>query len=643
MRHDPPHHNPPGSDGPVIADQATDADVISLGTVREGYRDVIADLDRLDALYRLDLMDAEPQQAFADITELLRLSFGVKVARIHVLDDVSQWVLTASGDPDCTTLGTEVSVCQYTIRQYQTMVVPDLLADREFIGKPIMVDGEPMRFYAGAPLTTEDGQNVGVVCLMDPEPHEAFDAASQVLLEKMAALTIHAVEMRQAHSDARRDLLRALDQDPVTGLFSRRGLLLRLQRLVEGATAERGAVALLELRVERIERVEQAYGTSVVNGLMRDIGERLSRAAHSGELIGRPDNAGFLVIGRIDDTDAAGIDAAIEARADALIEALAAPLIIGDSQFQPAISCGVARAPADGQYAYELFNITHDASLRAARQPTARLAWPDRAGIAAQRQQLSFEARLRRAVSRDEFSLVYQPIIDLRDGERVAGAEVLLRWPQPDSAPPIGPDAFIPLAEELGLMDRLGKRVFERACQQLARWQTTPQQDAFWLSINLAPSQLQDPDLAKRFLAMSRAAGIAPSRIKLEITESAFEADFDTAATVADALAAAGFALALDDFGTGHASMSRLINLPFSVLKVDRSFVSAAPDGAGAAVVTSLGQLAANLDLEAIGEGVQTPAHEAFLRHLGYYAYAQGYHYARPMSATAFEAWQAAR
>lgn len=645
MRYEPAQHPKYyGSSQTALATGPEAVGYVTLDRAREGYPDVLADPGRLNALHRLDILDVDPEEAFKSITDVVRHAFGVRVARIHLLDDIRQWVQTNSGDTACFGIPVTESVCQYTIRQYGTLVVPDLLGDEEFQQKIAVIDGETMRFYAGAPLTTSDGHNVGVLCLLDTEPRpEGLDKAGRELLEKMAELTTQTMELRRSQEGAREDLLRAVDQEPVTGLVSRRGLLLRCQRLLEDVGGEDGkAVACIELRLGRIDRVEQAYGTSALNQLLRDIAERLGAQAQPQEVVGRPDDSGMLVLAPLEASTPKLADERIEARAGSLVQALAEPFDIDGDSFQPEVSVGIARGPADSHYAHELMSLAHEAAIRAGKRRSGRIAWTDHQAVAAERQKLSLEGRLRRAVAQREFTVFYQPVMALQGGSRVVGAEALLRWPQGSDELPMGPDVFIPLAEELGLMDRLGLQVFEDSCQQLARWQQASGNSDFWVSVNLAPVQLQDPTLASQFVAIAQQAGVAPSDVKLEITESAFEDGFDVAGQVIDDLAAAGFPLALDDFGTGHSSLCRLINMPFNLLKVDRSFVDQTPDGPGAAVVSSLGQLASCLHLESLGEGVETQAHETFLRELGY-AFAQGYHYSKPLPAAEFDAWRAAR
>jgi predicted signal transduction protein with EAL and GGDEF domain len=611
---------------------------VGLEHVRRTYQDVVTDPDRLRALNHLAILDTEPEQAFSCIVDIVRRTFNVKIARIHLLDETRQWVHTDTGQAAGSSIPVGESACQYVIRQYSTFVIPDFATEPAFQDRLPVIDGETMRFYAGAPLTTTDGHNIGVLCLIDTEPRAGLDDSARVLLERIAELVVQAMELRVAHEGAKEDLTRAIDEDPITGLLSRRGLLLRLQRLIEGDHADHAPIGVIELRPGRADRVEQAYGTTVVNQLFRDLGERLTAIARADEIVGRPDELGFTIITPLQAVDAASVDGYVDKRARELMDVFATPFDVAGNAFQPETSAGLARAPTDSRYAHELLGFAHEAAVRAGKRRSNRIEWPDRQAVVAERQKLSLEGRLRRAVAESELVPYYQPIVDVRGAPTVVGAEALLRWPQIANEQAIGPDVFIPLAEELGLMERIGRQVFEASCRQLRAWQALPWGEGFWIAVNLAPSQLQNPDLATEFVEIARAAGLAPNAIRLEITESAFQDGFDIAGPVIDELAAAGFALALDDFGTGHSSLSRLINMPFHVLKVDRSFVAQTPDGAGAAVVSSMSQLARSLRMAALGEGVETDAHERFLRDCGY-AYAQGYRYNRPVCAAEFETW----
>jgi PAS domain S-box-containing protein len=426
--------------------------------------------------------------------------------------------------------------------------------------------------------------------------------------------------------------------DPVTGALNHRGMLLQIQRLVDDAPTPDSVVGLVSLHFKRLDRVDQAFGVDAINQLLSDIGERLGHRLESRESLARSHEHIFAVLTPVATEVADDADHQLMARARALVAAIVEQdFDVGGDAFQAEVGAGIARAPTDTRDAHQLMVLADEAAQRAGKTDTDAVRWANHSAMAGQRQQLALEGDLRRAVSEGELAVVYQPIVDL-SSDQVVGAEALVRWPQPERQTPIGPNEFIPLAEELGLMDRLGIQVFEQACRQLRHWQQRLGSEALWMSVNVAPVQLRDPNLAARFSAITQAEGVSPACMKLEITESALAHGLDEVSGVIDALASAGFSLALDDFGTGYSSLGRLIELPFNVLKVDRSFVWQTPDGRGAGVVASLSQLSSHLQLYALGEGVETAAHEAFLRDCSY-RYAQGYYYAKPMAAAEFETW----
>lgn len=428
------------------------------------------------------------------------------------------------------------------------------------------------------------------------------------------------------------------DHDPITGVFNRRGMLLHLQRLIDEAENSNSVTGLVKLQFKRLDRVDQALGVEAINELLSDVGERLYNRLEPDEVLARSHEHTFAIVIPVaaEVTDKA--DHYLMERARALVEAVTEEAFNTEGNaFQVTVGAGFARAPTDGRDAQEIVAIADEAAQRASNADLNPVCWPDHTTIEVQRNRLTLEEDLQRAIAERKLAVFYQPIVDLGRNE-VVGAEALVRWPQPDGHSPVGPDRFIPLAEELGLMDRLGTQVLEDACGQLQRWQQQPGNAAFWVSVNVAPAQLRDPNLAERFIGIARAMGVSPACVKLEITESALEQGLDEVSHVLDELVAAGFPLALDDFGTGHSSLGRLIDMPFSVLKVDRSFVWQTPDGRGAGVVASLSQLSRHLHLHALGEGVENAAHESFLHHCQY-RYAQGFYYAKPMAAADFESW----
>jgi len=428
------------------------------------------------------------------------------------------------------------------------------------------------------------------------------------------------------------------NHDPISGALNHRGMLLRLQRLIDETAAVHSVTGLVSLQFRRLDRVDQAFGVEAINELLSDIGKRIGNRLEASESLARSHVHTFAVIIPTDFDSAGDSDRHLMARARAVVAAVTekAFKVAGES-LQIEVSAGIARAPADSSHARELALLAEELSDGAANTDSESIRWADHGIKETQRREITLEGKLQRAVSERALGLVYQPVMDLSN-DKVVGAEVLLRWPQPDGQAPIGPERFIPLAEELGLMDELGTQVFEDACLQLRRWQEIPGNTKFWVSVNVAPSQLRDPGLTDRFVAITQTMDVSPTCVKLEITEGALEQNLDEVVHVIDELAAAGFPLALDDFGTGYSSLGRLINMPFNLIKVDKAFVWQTPDGRGAGVVASLSQLSRYLKIDALGEGVETAAQEAFLRDHRY-RYAQGYYYARPMTAADYAAW----
>ena len=428
------------------------------------------------------------------------------------------------------------------------------------------------------------------------------------------------------------------NHDPATGALNHRGMLSRLQRLIDEAGPAHSSTGLVALQCKRLERVDQAFGFEAVNQLMSDISEHVESRFEAGESLARTHEHTLAIIIPVDADMAGDPELHLMARAQVFVAAVCEEEFdIEGNAVRVEASAGISRAPTDGNSAHKLATLSDEAAQRASKMKASSIRWANQSIKEEKRREIVFEGDLEHAVADRKLVLFYQPILDLSCG-KVVGAEALLRWPQPEGHAPIGPDQFIPVAEELGLMESLGTQVFEDACHQLKCWQELPGNAAFWVSVNVAPVQLLDPRLTARFLDIAQAASVSPSCVKLEMTESALEQDLDTTTSILNELTAAGFPLALDDFGTGYSSLARIIDFPFNVIKVDRSFVLQTPDGRGAGVVASLSQLSKHLEVDALGEGVETEAHETFLRDHNY-RYAQGFLYARPMAAGDFAVW----
>jgi EAL domain-containing protein (putative c-di-GMP-specific phosphodiesterase class I) len=252
-------------------------------------------------------------------------------------------------------------------------------------------------------------------------------------------------------------------------------------------------------------------------------------------------------------------------------------------------------------------------------------------------QRLDFEAALRRAVIRQQFTVRYQPVVELADG-RLAGLEALVRWDHPDRGL-VMPGEFVGLAEDTGLIVPIGRWVLHAACQAARDWQRRfPLPRPPFLSVNLSVRQLQQPDLLEDVAGALDASGLDPGDLMLEITESVVAADQQVMLERLAGLRALGVHLAIDDFGTGYSSLAYLKNLPVDTLKLAKPFVDGLLRGAEEAALTNaILRIADLLGLEVIAEGIEHPAQATELQGLGC-RFGQGFHFARPLDQFAVEA-----
>lgn len=240
---------------------------------------------------------------------------------------------------------------------------------------------------------------------------------------------------------------------------------------------------------------------------------------------------------------------------------------------------------------------------------------------------------IQNALFNDELVLFFQPL--LNSCGQVTGAEALLRWQHPQQGL-LPPSAFIPDAQRAGLMPAVGNWVIVHAFRELAKWQADPLTRDLTLSINITVDHLMKADFVANLISQANITQIAPSRVKLELTESVFASDMDTVVTKMNTLAAAGFRFSLDDFGTGFSSLSYLRRLPLAQIKIDRSFISGATDNPkGAVIARSIARMGMDLNLEVLAEGIETPEQWLMMQDFGCTAF-QGFYFSRPLSFSDF-------
>ncbi|HYL91314.1 MAG TPA: EAL domain-containing protein [Burkholderiales bacterium] len=475
---------------------------------------------------------------------------------------------------------------------------------------------------AAVPIPADGGPR-GIVCAMAEAPG-AFGPEETRFLT--AAASMVAAALHRLDSEARLAYLAQFD--PLTGLPNRTLLADRFSLMIVQARRRNVSLGVLFIDLDDFKLVNDTQGHAAGDELLQETAQRLQSALRDGDTVARISGDEFAVV--LADLARAD-DAAIVAQK--ILDRLAVPANVQGQELVITASIGIATFPADGDNAEALLGAA-DAAMYRAKQAgrnafqffTAEINQRTRA-----RAQMGLE--LRRALERREFSLAYQPKIDLANGQP-CGAEALLRWNHPERGR-VAPVEFIPVLEETGLIVPVGEWVLKRACEDLKNWQRAGARP-MPVAVNLSARQFRQHDLEERIRAIVSAAGIDPSLIELEITESQLMHDPDHAIRVLRALGDAGVRIAIDDFGTGYSSLAYLTRFPLASLKIDRSFVAdVLDDAADATIVRTIVDMAHTLGFTVIAEGVELDSQADFLRTLGC-EQAQGFLFARPMPADEF-------
>ena len=428
-----------------------------------------------------------------------------------------------------------------------------------------------------------------------------------------------------------RELEHRAFHDPVTGLANRALFLERVRHAVARTRRTGQDFAVLFLDLDDFKTINDGLGHAAGDEVLAAVGERLSSAARAADVVARFGGDEFAVLLE----ESGGAQGAADA-SDRLLAALSVPLHVAHRELVLRASVGVSIG-GPGANADDVIRDADAAMYIAKRERSGgyRIFEPAmHDGVVAR---LELRADLERAIAGGELELHYQPVVALGDG-RPAGLEALLRWHHPVRGL-VGPDEFIPLAEETGLIVEIGRWVLLEACRQAAALQREiPADPPLGMSVNLSVVQLQRGDVAADVRAALTASGLDPALLMLEITETATMSDTGLAVERLHEIKALGVRLAMDDFGTGYSSLSYLSRLPVDVLKMDRSFlrddVTAEESGLAAAVVA----LGRSLSLSVVAEGIEHADQASSLRDLDC-DLGQGYHFARPMDAAATRQW----
>jgi diguanylate cyclase (GGDEF)-like protein len=446
-------------------------------------------------------------------------------------------------------------------------------------------------------------------------------AAMGLILAGGAYVAMRATQrLSFAFARSRETVRKLTTQDELTGLPNRRAVLQRL----DDAIAARGSrfVVFALIDIDGYCEVNDALGRGGGDIMLRNITERLRSALPAGAVLGRFQDDEFAAI-------VVGEDPHLATQvADKIAEALAAPIFM-DQHWHISTGVGMAQAPQDGATGEELQRRAALA-LRAAKcsgRGAVRRFVPEIHEEHAERR--SFLRELETAIAQNAFDVQYQPVVAAEGGAMI-GVEALLRWTHPTRGP-VPPSLFIPLAEESGLMVRLGEIVLRRALTDAMRWPN------LFVAVNLSPVQMRSRGLVDFMRTLFAEIGVSAARIVLEITEGVLIQDPEETLAKLEALRALGISTALDDFGTGYSSLSYLQKFPFDRLKIDRAFVaSLGTTGNAGAIIQSIVTLGHALGMKVLAEGVETNEQRVLLRLAGCDEM-QGFLFAKPCPADAID------
>jgi diguanylate cyclase (GGDEF)-like protein/PAS domain S-box-containing protein len=427
--------------------------------------------------------------------------------------------------------------------------------------------------------------------------------------------------------NAEERLLHDAVHDNLTGLPNRELFLDRLESVLAFAKVDsliRPAVVVIDL--DRFKQVNDSVGIAVGDSILLTLARRLGRLLKPQDTLARLSGDQFALI-LLSEHDPEHI----VAFAETLRKGLRAPITFNDREIFLTASMGIALADGQPHRADEVLKDAELAMFHAKRIGGDRIELFKPSMRARKTDRLTLESELRRALERDEITILYQPIVRLAD-RSIAGFEALARWDHPKMGR-TSPSEFIAIAEEIGLIVDLGMFVLERTARQLSTWQRTlRRRDPIFASVNLSSRQLLRQDLIHDLRTVIARSSLARGTLKLELTESLVMENPEHAAQMLQRVRDLGAGLALDDFGTGHSSLAYLQRFPFDTIKIDQSFVRANGKGTRPVILRSIISLAHDLGMEVVAEGAETDSDAIELFQLGC-EYAQGYYFGEPMSA----------
>ncbi|TFW16330.1 sensor domain-containing phosphodiesterase [Duganella callida] len=570
---------------------------------------------RLDALYKLNLLDTPPSEAFDRITRMAASLFKLPIAAVSLTDANRQWFKSRVG-VEHDTIPRMRAPCGQVADSSEVLVIPDLLRDDSYRDSLLAESG--IRYYAGAPLTTIDGHCLGAMCVLGTEPRDTTPEELTALCD-LAGMVMAQIELQHALGRV----------DAVSGLPNRLQFIEDFQDLqLDAADGEQRLAVLINLAsLDQLAHAARAMKSSYLDDLVTDGARWLRAEIAPAQRIYHVATAQFMLL------SPAG-------------ESLESWLPRVEAKMQVALAFAKTRYVATPSAGVVPFDVGHDEALSVLRKArsAAQDAFdsPTHVAVYSQVEDVLYQRRFNllndfgeALDSPGQLRLVFQPRVDVANG-RCIGAEALLRWCHPLLGA-VGPGEFIPIVERSGLAQKTTAWVLDEALRHQRAWRDAGLQ--LQMSVNVSAANLTEPGFVAGVAAALARHELPADCLELEITESAIMAHPVRAHATLAEIARLGVGLAIDDFGTGYSSLSYLQKMPADVVKIDQSFIrNLESDTRQQALVTAMITLSQDLGHRVVAEGVETAAVLDFLRRAGCEE-AQGYLFAAPLEADAFSAY----
>jgi EAL domain-containing protein (putative c-di-GMP-specific phosphodiesterase class I)/GGDEF domain-containing protein len=574
--------------------------------------------ERLNALRQLNLLDTAPSSSFDRITRMASQLFGLPIAAVSLTDSDRQWFKSRVG-VDHRSIPRDKAPCAQVADFAVPVVIPDMLRDPIYQSSPLAHGG--VRFYAGAPLMTRQGYCLGAMCVLGMEARES-SAAEMTILGDLAAMVMDQIELQHALGRI----------DPISGLPNRVQFAEDLEDLSrDGVPGRQRYLVLVDLASpDQVDAAIRVMGSDHLDSLLLEASHTITEAIGPGRRAYHVAATQVVFLAR-PDLDEQSLLVELEAQVGTFRSAISTRIYV-------TAAIGVAPFIEDAFSPIDVLRMAHNAA-QDARECGARVGLYSRTVDERHRRRYTIINDITNALaSSDQLSLVYQPRVDIASGA-CHSVEALLRWQHPELAE-ISPTEFVPMVERTPMVMSVTAWVIDAALRQWSEWNAAGLD--VQISVNVSAANLEEADFLDRLQDLLTNHNVPPSRLELEVTESAVLVDVDRALALLRQIAAIGVRIAIDDFGTGYSSLSYLQQLPANVVKIDQSFmIDLDEDARKQSLVKTMIGLGHEFGFRVVAEGVESDGVLCLLAAAGCDE-AQGYLFARPMLPAAFAAWRSA-